>query len=97
MIQTFVIDDLTKDQRTKHVFELNNKLQQNLFQNFMQVALLLHHDLPRSFCVFNSKTKNIRSFKSLRMLADQFIDLYESTKEDYEVKTKKQPSNGKQW
>ena len=85
-----VIDDLTKDQRTKHVFELNNKLLNKTFPKFYAGSPIITSSgfTLGSFCVFNSKPKTLDHSKleGLRMLADQFIDLYESTKEDYELK-----------
>ena len=86
-----IIDDLTKDQRTKHIFELNNKLLNTTFPKFYAGSPIITSNgyTLGSFCVFNSKPKTLDHSKldGLRMLADQFMDLYESTKENYEVST----------
>ena len=86
-----MIDDLTKDQRTKHVFELNNSLLNKTFPKFYAGSPIITSNgfTLGSFCVFNSKPKTLNHSKleGLRMLADQFITLYESTKEGYEVET----------
>ena len=86
--KTLMIDDLTKDKRTKHVFELNNKLLNKTFPKFYAGSPIITSNgfTLGSFCVFNSKPKTLDHSKleGLRMLADQFIDLYESTKEEYE-------------
>ena len=93
-----MIDDLTKDQRTKHVFELNNSLLNKTFPKFYAGSPIITSNgfTLGSFCVFNSKPKTLNHSKleGLRMLADQFIDLYESTKEDYEVETSTEKSSG---
>ena len=92
-----MIDDLTKDQRTKHVFELNNSLFNKTFPKFYAGSPIITSNgfTLGSFCVFNSKPKTLKHSKleGLRMLADQFIDLYESTKEDYEVETSTEKSS----
>tara|TARA_Y100001978_G_C23681379_1_gene429250 strand:+ start:151 stop:1335 length:1185 start_codon:yes stop_codon:yes gene_type:complete len=86
--QPLVINDLTKDDRTKHVFELNNPIIAKTFPKFYAGSPIITSNgyVLGSFCVFNSKPKSIDNSKveGLRMLADQFIDLYESTKHDYQ-------------
>ena len=85
---SLVINDLTKDDRTKHVFELNNPVINNTFPRFYAGSPIITSNgyILGSFCVFNSKPKSLDSSKveGLRMLADQFIDLYESTRSDYQ-------------
>ena len=85
--EPLVINDLTKDNRTKHVFELNNPLINQTFPKFYAGSPIITSNgyILGSFCVFNSKPKTLENSKveGLRMLADQFIDLYESTKSDY--------------
>ena len=85
---SLVINDLTKDDRTKHVFELNNPIINNTFPRFYAGSPIITSNgyILGSFCVFNSKPKSLDSSKveGLRMLADQFIDLYESTRSDYQ-------------
>ena len=86
--QPLVINDLTKDDRTKHVFELNNPIIAKTFPKFYAGSPIITSNgyVLGSFCVFNSKPKSIDNSRveGLRMLADQFIDLYESTKGDYQ-------------
>ena len=85
--KSLVIEDLTKDERTKHVFELDNPLINKSFPKFYAGSPIITSNgyTLGSFCVFNSKPKTLDPSKldGLRMLADQFIDLYESTKSDY--------------
>ena len=85
--ESLVINDLTKDERTKHVFELDNPIINKSFPKFYAGSPIITSNgyILGSFCVFNSKPKSLEVSKieGLRMLADQFIDLYESTKEDY--------------
>tara|TARA_Y100000748_G_C15479228_1_gene482085 strand:- start:52 stop:1239 length:1188 start_codon:yes stop_codon:yes gene_type:complete len=85
---SLVINDLTKDERTKHVFELNNPLISNTFPKFYAGSPIITSNgfILGSFCVFHSEPKSLELDKveGLRMLADQFIDLYESTKSDYQ-------------
>ena len=85
---SLVINDLTKDDRTKHVFELNNPIINSTFPRFYAGSPIITSNgyILGSFCVFNSKPKSLDSSKveGLRMLADQFIDLYESTRSDYQ-------------
>tara|TARA_B100000214_G_scaffold230131_1_gene167753 strand:+ start:110 stop:1291 length:1182 start_codon:yes stop_codon:yes gene_type:complete len=85
---SLVINDLTKDERTKHVFELNNPVINSTFPRFYAGSPIITSNgyILGSFCVFNSEPKSLESSKveGLRMLADQFIDLYESTKSDYQ-------------
>ena len=82
-----VINDLTKDSRTKHVFELDNPIINKSFPKFYAGSPIITSNgyILGSFCVFNSEPKLLDNSKieGLRMLADQFIDLYESTKDDY--------------
>ena len=82
-----VINDLTEDERTKHVFELDNPLINKSFPKFYAGSPIITSNgyTLGSFCVFNSKPKTLDPLKldGLRILADQFIDLYESTKIDY--------------
>ena len=101
--EPLVINDLTKDSRTKHVFELNNPIINKTFPKFYAGSPIITSNgyILGSFCVFNSEPKALDNSKveGLRMLADQFIDLYESTKDEYkrEVKpghTKKEKVNG---
>ncbi len=101
--EPLVINDLTKDSRTKHVFELNNPIINKTFPKFYAGSPIITSNgyILGSFCVFNSEPKLLDNSKveGLRMLADQFIDLYESTKDEYkqEVKpdsTKKEKVNG---
>ena len=72
-----MIDDLTKDQRTKHVFELNNSLLNKTFPKFYAGSPIITSNgfTLGSFCVFNSKPKTLNHSKleGLRMLADQFM------------------------
>jgi len=83
-----VINDLTEDERTKHVFELDNPLINKSFPKFYAGSPIITSNgyTLGSFCVFNSKPKTLDPLKldGLRILADQFIDLYESTKIDYD-------------
>lgn len=85
---SLVINDLTKDERTKHVFELNNPLISNAFPKFYAGSPIITSNgfILGSFCVFHSEPKSLElnKIEGLRMLADQFIDLYESTKSDYQ-------------
>ncbi len=82
-----VINDLTKDSRTKHVFELDNPIINKSFPKFYAGSPIITSNgyILGSFCVFNSEPKLLDNSKieGLRMLADQFIDLYESTKDEY--------------
>ena len=82
-----VINDLTKDSRTKHVFELDNPIINKTFPKFYAGSPIITSNgyILGSFCVFNSEPKLLDNSKieGLRMLADQFIDLYESTKDEY--------------
>jgi len=86
--ESLVINDLTKDERTKHVFELNNPIINKSFPKFYAGSPIITSNgyILGSFCVFNSepKTLEVSKIEGLRMLADQFIDLYESTKDDYD-------------
>ena len=86
--ESLVINDLTKDDRTRHVFELNNPIINKSFPKFYAGSPIITSNgyILGSFCVFNSepKTLEVSKIEGLRMLADQFIDLYESTKVDYE-------------
>ena len=90
--EPLVINDLTKDNRTKHVFELDNPIINKTFPKFYAGSPIITSNgfILGSFCVFNSEPKSIDNAKieGLRMLADQFIDLYESTKDEYKKKTK---------
>ena len=85
-----VINDLTKDDRTKHVFELDNSVLNKTFPKFYAGSPIITSNgfTLGSFCVFNSEPKTLDHSKleGLRMLADQFIDLYESTQKEYESK-----------
>ena len=56
-----MIDDLTKDQRTKHVFELNNSLLNKTFPKFYAGSPIITSNgfTLGSFCVFNSKPKTL--------------------------------------
>ena len=85
-----VINDLTKDDRTKHVFELDNSLLNKTFPKFYAGSPIITSNgfTLGSFCVFNSKPKTLdhSRLEGLRMLADQFIDLYESTQDEYDRK-----------
>ena len=85
--EPLVINDLTKDSRTKHVFELNNPIINKTFPKFYAGSPIITSNgyILGSFCVFNSEPKALDNSKveGLRMLADQFIDLYESTKDEY--------------
>ena len=87
--ESLVINDLTKDERTKHIFELDNPLVNKTFPRFYAGSPIITSNgyILGSFCVFNSTPKSLEHSKieGLRMLADQFIDLFESTKNDYEI------------
>ena len=92
-----VINDLTKDSRTKHVFELDNPIINKSFPKFYAGSPIITSNgyILGSFCVFNSEPKLLDNSKieGLRMLADQFIDLYESTKDEYKKGIKSNHTN----
>ena len=73
-----VINDMTKDERTKNIFLVNKSLPK--FYAGSPIITKKGFTLG-SFCVFNSKPKALDQAKinGLRMLTDQFIDLYEHT------------------
>ncbi|MBA65308.1 MAG: hypothetical protein CMG55_05860 [Candidatus Marinimicrobia bacterium] len=73
-----VINDMTKDERTKNIFLVNKSLPK--FYAGSPIITKKGFTLG-SFCVFNSEPKTLDQSKinGLRMLTDQFIDLYEHT------------------
>tara|TARA_B100000003_G_C10890770_1_gene355116 strand:+ start:88 stop:1275 length:1188 start_codon:yes stop_codon:yes gene_type:complete len=78
-----IINDLTKDDRTKHMFELNNSFISNSFPKFYAGSPIITSKgyTLGAFCVTNPEPKSLEQEKidGLRMLADQFINLFEHT------------------
>ena len=80
-----VINDVSIDERTKHAFSLAPG-----FPRFYAGSPIISTAgfTLGTFCVFNDEPKTLEHSKldSLRMLADQFINVYEATIEDYSEK-----------
>ena len=86
-----MIEDVSLDERTKHAFSLAP-----FFPKFYAGSPIISKTgfILGTFCVFDDKPKKLEHSKldGLRMLADQFINVYESTINDIdsdEVTTKK--------
>ena len=77
-----IINDVSIDDRTKHVFALSPG-----FPRFYAGSPIISKRgfTLGTFCVFNEKPKELDHSKidALRMLTDQFVEIYESTNGDY--------------
>ena len=76
-----MIEDVSLDERTKHAFSLTP-----FFPKFYAGSPIISKTgfILGTFCVFDDEPKKLEHSKldGLRMLADQFINVYESTIND---------------